>query len=239
MPRHRVHIYKNRLHLAVTIATIVLPFLFLLIFSGVAKISAGTLFLDIAVSLWRLLVAYGVAVVLGWLMAVCFYRGKRAHIALPLFDVLQSFPTFAALPMAVYFWGETNFTVIVFLVLTVLWPIFFSILSSMRLIKHDWQDAVEIAGLRGWPHLKLFLFPVSIPGLVTGSIVGLGEGWEALVATEMIVQIRTGLGSFFTAHSTEPTITAFGILGFLLLIFVVNKLLWIPLLDWSHGLMEE
>ena len=222
-----------------TIATIVIPFLFLLLFSTLAKISARTLFLDVAVSFWRLIIAYAIAVILGWLMAVGFYRGRRASVALPLFDVLQSFPTFAALPMAITFWGASNFTVIFFLVLTVIWPIFFSILSSMRLIKHDWQEAVQIAGLEGFPYLRLFLLPVSIPGLITGSIVGLGEGWEALVATEIIVNVPHGLGGFFQMFSTNATITTFGILGFLILIFSINKLLWIPLLDWSHRLMEE
>lgn len=239
MKRHRVHIYRSRSHLWITILTMIAPFVYLLLFSKIANIASTTLFLDLLVSCWRLLVAYAVAVGLGWLMAVCFYRGRRAIVMLPVFDVLQSFPTFAALPIGVYFWGRTNFTTIFFLVFTIIWPVFFSILSSMKLIKHDWEEAVEIAGLSGWNYLKLFLFPLSIPGLITGSIVGLGEGWEALVATEMIVEMKTGLGPFFQSNVGNVGITMFGILGFLILIFVINKLLWIPLLDWGHHTMEE
>jgi ABC-type anion transport system duplicated permease subunit len=69
--------------------------------------------------------------------------------------------------------------------------------------------------------------------------VGLGEGWEALVATEIIVQSQTGLGSFFQSFAENPRVTAFGILGFLILIFSLNKLIWIPLLDWGHKKLEE
>ncbi len=239
MKKHRIRIYRSKRHLWITLLTVIAPFVYLLLFSQIAHIASAQLFADLLVSCWRLLVAYILAVILGWLMAVCFYHGKRAIVMLPFFDVLQSFPTFAALPIAVYFWGQTNFTTIVFLVLTVIWPIFFSILSSMKLIKHDWEEAVEIAGLRGWDYLRLFLFPLSIPGLITGSIVGLGEGWEALVATEMIVGMQTGLGQFFQSNATSTGVTVFGILGFLILIFVINKLLWIPLLDWSHHTMEE
>ncbi len=239
MKRHRVHIYKSRRHFWITLATVVAPFVYLFFFSQLAHIASARLFYDLLVSCWRLLIAYAIAVLFGWLMAVCFYRGRRAVVALPLFDVLQSFPTFAALPTAVYFWGQTNFTTIVFLVLTVVWPIFFSVLSSMKLIKHDWEEAAEISGLRGWDYFRLFLLPLSIPGLITGSIVGLGEGWEALVATEIIVSMKTGLGQFFQNNAENTAVTAFGILGFLILIFVINKLLWIPLLDWSHHTMEE
>ena len=38
---------------------------------------------------------------------------------------------------------------------------------------------------------------------------------------------------------TNPKITFLGILGFLILIFSINKLIWTPLLDWSHGKMED
>src|SRR5205823_1126122 len=117
----------------------------LFVFSFITGLSPERLVFDVAQSFWRLLIAYLAAAAIGWLMAVCFYRGKRAIVALPIFDVLQSFPTFAALPLAVFFWGKSNFTVIFFLVITIIWPVFFSILSSLKLIKHEWQEAVEVA----------------------------------------------------------------------------------------------
>lgn len=85
-----------------------------------------------------------------------FYKGKRAAVVLPIFDVLQSFPTFAALPLATLAWGPSNSTVILFLVVTVIWPIFFSIISSLKLIKRDWEEAIEIMDVQGWRYLKDF-----------------------------------------------------------------------------------
>ncbi len=239
MKRHRIKIYRSRQHLYATLLTVIVPFVYLLLFSQFAQIAASTLFSDIGVSMIRLIIAYFISAILAWLMAVCFFRGKLSVVALPLFDVLQSFPTFAALPLAISFWGPSNFTTIFFLIFTIIWPIFFAILSSMKLIKHEWEEAVEIYGLHGWDYLRLFLIPVSIPGLITGSIVGLGEAWEALVATEIIVGMKTGLGPFFQGFATNPSVTAFGILGFLILIFSINKIIWIPLLDWGHHKLEE
>lgn len=114
----------------------------------------------------------------------------------------------------------------------------FSIVSSLKLIRRDWEEAVEMTGLRGFNYWRKFLWPVSFPGLVTGSIIGLGEGWEALVATEMIVKTKSGLGHFFQVFLNNPPITGLGILGLLLLIFSLNKLIWLPLLDWGHRQME-
>lgn len=241
MPKTRSHIkiYQSHWHLLITLGVVVMPFLYLLFFSHFARIASAPLFFNIFTSVWRLAAAYLIAVLLAWACAVLFYEGRRATLALPLFDVLQSFPTFAALPLATFIWGPSNFTVIFFLVLTVIWPIFFSAVSSLKLIKHEWREAVEISHIKGLEYLRLFLIPASLGGIITGSIIGLGEGWEALVATEIIVNIPNGLGQFFAGFSHNTAITSFGILGLLIIIFSINKLLWLPLLEWGHRRMEE
>lgn len=239
MRSKKLQIYQSRKHLFLTLLFVVIPFLFLLVFSRVAHIATSKLFFDTFTSLSRIFVAYLIAAFLGWTFAILFYKGKRSIIALPIFDVLQSFPTFAALPLAVSFWGETNTTVIIFLIVTIIWPVFFSVLGSLRLIKHEWEEAVQILDLGGRGYLKNFLWPVSVPGLITGSIVGLGDGWGALVATEIIVGVQGGLGNFFRIFSNNTAVTSFGILGFLIIIFSINKLIWSPLLEWNHKIMEE
>lgn len=235
----RKMIYKSHAHLAVTIGVVLMPFLFLLLFSQAADIATGKLFMDVFISLWRLMAAYIISAVIGWLLAIAFYRGKRADFALPAFDLLQSFPTFAVLPLATLAFGASNTSVIFFLVITVVWPILFSILSSLKLIKNEWYEAVQMSRLKGWNYFRYFLLPVSVPGLITGSIVGIGEGWEALVATEIVIGMQSGLGGFFKEFSSNAAITGFGVLGLLLIIFSMNKLIWLPLLEWSHKKMEE
>jgi ABC-type nitrate/sulfonate/bicarbonate transport system permease component len=239
MRKRRERIYTTWRHLFITFLVVGAPFLFLLIFSKVVHVAVGDFLAETGISFLRLAAAYFIAAALAWILAVSFYKGKRALFFLPLFDVLQSVPTFAALPLAVYFWGVSDFTVIFFLVLAVIWPIFFTIVSSLKLIKREWEEVTAIFGLRGFAYLRRFLLPVSIPGFITGSIIGLGDGWEALVATEIIVGLKNGLGGFFQSFSANPTITAFGIFGFLLFIFAINKLIWLPLLERSHRRMEE
>lgn len=234
----QVKIYQSKLHVLFTIFILVAPFLFILVFSQFASIAAKTLFLDLFASVERMVIAYVIAGVLGWLLAVLFYSRKSA-IALPIFDVLQNFPTFTVLPLAVSLLGNSNFVVIFILDIILIWPIFFSIISPLKLIKRDWQEAVDITGLSGLNYLRFFLLPVTITGFITGSIIGLGEGWEALIATELIVRIKPGLGNFFEIFSHNVPITAFGILGFLIFIFSINKIVWLPLLEWSHKRMEE
>ncbi len=237
--RRRIGIYHSPWHLLITFGFLTVPFVFLLFFARYAHLATDALLAAVMISTWRLIIAYCVAATLAWIMAVTFYHGARATISLPIFDVLQSFPTFALLPVATFLWGPSNVTVILVLIITVIWPIFFSIISSLKMLKHDWQEAATIADLTGWDYLRYFLWPVTVPGLISGSIVGIGNGWEALIATEIIVGLRTGLGEFFQAFAANPQITALGVLGFLILIFTINKLLWLPLLEWSQHETEE
>lgn len=237
-PSHKI-IYKSRMHILATLFFLALPLIFMLFLPSITGLDAKTLARDGVVSLIRMVIAYAIAALLGWACAILFYRGRRATIALPVFDVLQSLPTFAILPLAVTFWGKNDLTVITFLILAIIWPVFFSVISSLKLIRRDWEEAAEISGLRGWRYVWYFLLPISFNGLITGSIIGLGDGWEALIATEIIVGLQAGLGQFYQTFSTNPTITAVGVLAFLLVIFSINKLIWLPLLDWGHQKFEE
>lgn len=234
-----MRIYQKRSYLITTLFIVILPFALLLIFAKSAELSVTSLALNVFISVARLFIAYIIAVALAWALAVIFRRGRAGAIALPVFDVLQSFPTFAILPIVAYFFGPSDLVIIFFLVITVIWPILFSILSSLKAIKHEWEEAAQIYQLHGWQMITKFVLPASIPGLITGSVIGLGEGWEAMVGTEIIVGIKSGVGNFFQIFSQNPTITALGVAGLLALIFSINKLLWLPLLEWSHHSTEE
>lgn len=234
-----IKIYKNKLHLVIALSLVILPFLFVA-FVLPLSLDEKQLFLrQLIMSSWRLFVAYIISGALALVLAILFSRGKIGNIFLPIFDVLQSFPTFAMLPLAVYWLGPGNLTVILFLVITIVWPMLFAIISSQKIIREDWEEAATIYGATGWKRLIHFSLPISYPGFITGSIVGLGEGWEALVGSEIIVGLHGGLGQFFESNGTDGRIVIFGVLALLMFIFSLNKLLWLPLLEKSHKSLQE
>ena len=239
MSKRHTSIYVSRVHLFVTLCFMLVPFAFLLLFAGITKISALELFTDFATSIVRLAIAYTIAVSLAWTLALLFSTGKRASVALPIFDVMQSFPTFALVPLAVLTFGATSITVIFFLVITVIWPLLFSIVNALKLIKTEYWEVADMYGVHGLNRLRYLLLPASIPGVVTGSIIGLGEGWEALVATEIIMKTDIGLGNFFQTNSTDVLITTLGILLLMIIIFSINRLVWTPVLALVYHRMQE
>jgi len=167
-------------------------------------------------------------------------HGKIGNFFLPVLDVLQSFPSFALLPILTIWFGIGNPAAIFFLVVTMIWPILFSTLSSIRTARADLKEAAEVFGARGIKKFLYFTIPVSFPGLIVGSVVGLGEGWEAIVGAE-IIGVTPGIGGFLNAASVKGDIPvlAFGILALLIFLFSLNKIVWLPLLKRSHDYSHE
>jgi len=235
---HQFSINRSRRHIAVAFAILLLPLAGLFVFSIVNHIPFNISLYDLGISTARLGIAFIISTVIAWVVVIVFIRGRTEATALAIFDVLQSLPTFTILPIAVHFFGDGEGTIMSFLVITIIWPIIFSIVSSLKQADRSWHEAVAISRIRGFDYIRLYLFPVTAPGIVTGAIIGLGDGWEALIATELLLGTTTGLGPFFKIFSDDSTTTLFGVLIFLSVIFAVNKFIWLPLLEKSHRMLE-
>jgi ABC-type nitrate/sulfonate/bicarbonate transport system permease component len=236
---HHFSLNRSWKHLAVAFGMIVLPLVALFVFSKVNGFEFSEALIDLMISSWRLLTAFILSLILAWVLVIWLVRGKTASPALAVFDVLQSLPTFTILPVAVHFLGESEITIILFLAITIIWPIIFSIVSALKQVERSKQEAVAMSRIKGWNYIRYYLLPLTAPGIVTGAIIGLGDGWEALIATEIILQTPVGLGSFFQGFSDNSLLTLFGVLIFLSVIYTINKFVWLPLLERSHELIEE
>jgi hypothetical protein len=83
-------------------------------------------------------------------------------------------------------------------------------------------------------NLQIASTPLSLPAILTGSIVGIAIGWEAVIGAEIIVH-ASGFGSFIKDSATSgidrPAVA--GMFVILVLVFTLNRLVWAPLLAES------
>ncbi len=236
---HHFSLNREFRHIVVGFLIILLPLFGLLAFSLVSGIGFGSILSDLVVSMERLFVSLLISVIIAWILVVTLVRGKTANFSLSFFDVMQNLPTFTILPIAVHFWGSGAMTIIFFLVVTIIWPIIFSIVSALKQAEKSFAEAVFISRIHGFDFIRYYLFPLTAPGIVTGIIIGLGDGWEALIATEIILQVKSGLGPFFQSFANNSSMTLLGVLVFLSVIYAISKFVWLPLLEKSHQLVEE
>ncbi|MDO8408038.1 MAG: ABC transporter permease subunit [bacterium] len=203
-------------------------------FGYFAQVGLVPLASALADTTYRLVLAYILALALGVTIALLVGSSPLADTLFPFFDVLQNIPSFALLPIFIYFLGFTGEMIILFAVSSIIWPILFAILTAIKAAHADLNDAATIFGATGLRRIPYYLAPLSFPAILTGSIVGIAIGWEAVIGAEIIAN-TSGFGIFISSAGTSgisPASVA-GVVGILLIVFVVNRLIWAPLLAES------
>lgn len=198
-------------------------------------------FRGFALSFMRVVVAYLLSIAFAIPVGILTVRNKTLEgFLLPILDLLQSFPSFAILPVAVLVFGPTSTTAIIFLFITIVWPILFNVVAGVKGIRQDLLEAAEIFGATGWKKIWYVQLPLLLPAIVTGSIVGWGEGWEAIVGAELI-GISTGVGAYLyhVSSAGQTRVLVAAMLLFLFCIFVLNKFIWLPLLKKATAYQTE
>ena len=232
LPAHRLHIWKSTRHISVMtvvigIVAILLVWVAVMVQADLSQMLAGLL-----LSFWRIVVAYGISLGLAVVVSLAVTRNAKVEAALlPILDVLQSFPNFAILPITVTAFGAGSVTVIILLVITIIWPIMFGIIGGAKTLRSDLGEVATIFGARGWKRMRAFLLPSIFPAAVTGSIVGWGEGWEAVVGVEIIAR-SSGIGGYINdvTNVGETRLLVLTLIILMFIIFVINNWVWLRLL---------
>jgi len=213
---------------------VVIAAMILAAFGYFGVVSWQTLGIAVLQTTYRLVVAYGIALVLGISIALVVGWSPFSDALFPVFDILQNIPSFALIPFFIYFFGLTDNMVILFAVSSIIWPILFAVLTAIKSAHKDLSDAATIFGACGLLRIPYYLAPLSFPAMLTGSIVGIAIGWEAVIGAEIIVNI-SGFGAFIKTASVSGVNQAAiaGMLAILIIVFVVNRMIWAPLLAES------
>ncbi len=233
---HGFHLTKKRKHKKITTGLILFIILVMILTISISAGNSFPLLVEaLALSLFRLVVAYFISLVLAVIIAVSISNNKIGDSLIPVFDLMQNLPSFALIPIFVLWLGYTNLMTIIFAATSILWPILFYMLHALKTVQKDEEDASKIFGARGLKKVLFFSLLVAFPSIVTGSIVGFSIGWEAIIGVE-IIGLSTGIGPFLNNSSAggyDKTLIL-GISALLLVVFLINRLVWMPLLKKSQ-----
>jgi len=208
--------------------------------TAAAMIASGELFYHLVDSLRREAMAFvfaTIAIPLG--MAMGWWRVVYDQVN-PIIEILRPIPPLAWIPLSILWFGlgdEQN-EFIIFL------GMFFPILVNTLVgVKNIEPNLIRAARSLGAPERKVLLRIVligALPQIITGVRIGLGVGWMALVAAEL-VGANSGLGFLINdARSMLRTDTiivgmlTIGLIGLLIdtIILVLSR----RLLPWSLAL---
>ncbi len=209
------------------------------------RFSLVDLVLAVLATSFRLLIAYGFALIIALPLALLATMSARAEkIFLPIFDILQSIPVLAFFPIIVLLFlkfGLYEGSAIFVLIITMVWSLVFSIVGGIKIIPEDVLAAAFVFGARGWKKLWFVVLPAIFPYLLTGSLLSWASGWNIIIVAEALhnyIPNSTptadlfGLGSLLVNASLRGQNEAFlgGLVIMVLTIGTMNFFVWQKLL---------
>ena len=173
------------------------------------------------------LISFTVGVPLGFLVGTNRYA---AHALEGTLRFLQGISGIAWLPLAILWFGFTHTTSLVIVVYTLIVPIVFNTMTGVRAIPENYVLALRSLGAGRLRIVTDVYFPGALPSIVVGLRLGMGYGWRALIAAEMLVR-QGGLGDLIFGARTFNQIDRImvGMIVIGVLYIVVDRLLVQPI----------
>jgi ABC-type nitrate/sulfonate/bicarbonate transport system permease component len=238
-PLHHIGLYKKRKHRLMALVTLLIPIGIICIIGIGTRSQMLAILAGLGISFYRLILGYIISLIVGIMVAIPLGTSKWGDTFTPVLDVMQNVPSFALIPVFALFLGYTDFMAIIFIASSVVWPILFYIITALRTSKTELNDAATIFGATGWRRIIYYLIPLSFPAIITGSIVGISIGWEAVIGLE-IIGYKNGIGVLLNNASVnhDQSLILAGISVLLVFVFILNRLVWLPLLNRTHSYAE-
>lgn len=154
----------------------------------------GELAVHVLASLWRLLlgVAMGVAtgVIGGFVVGL---NRPIAEFLSPLIVFFNAISGIVWLPLVIGWLGIGTALAVFLIWNTVFFIVFQNTVLGVQLVPQVYEQSVQALGGGRWETLSTVILPGALPYILTGLRSGLGFGWRALIAAEL-VGATTGLG---------------------------------------------
>jgi ABC-type nitrate/sulfonate/bicarbonate transport system permease component len=156
-------------------------------------IGSGDLFVHLGDSLKREIVAFAWAssaiplgIIMGWSKAV----NEQVD---PIVEVLRPVPPLAWIPLSILWFGIGDMQNQFIIFLGMFFPILLNTIAGVKNIEPNLVRAARCLGASEGRLLRRIVLRAALPQIITGIRVGLGVGWMALVAAEL-VGANSGLG---------------------------------------------
>lgn len=181
------------------------------------------LWLHVAVSLKRVLIGLGIALVVGVPVGLLVGASRLADAAtMPTFQFLRMISPLSWMPVAVMVFGVGDAPIYFLLAFAAVWPILLNTAAGVRQLDPHWLLLARSLAATGPETLLRVVVPGVLGHILTGLRLAIGITWIVLVPCEML-GVQAGLGYFILDTRDRlaypelmATVIAIGIIGFLL-----------------------
>jgi len=122
------------------------------------------------------------------------YSKAIGNILNPIIEIVRNMPPMAWIPLAVFILVAGGSIFIVFI--GTVFPIILNTIHGVKSTDVRLIDAARTLGASELQIITKVIIPSAFPSIIAGLRIGLGVGWMAIVAAEMVIRSPIGLGYF-------------------------------------------
>lgn len=204
-----------------------------------SAVEDGTMFEAMLVTVRRLLIGYGLGILVGLPLGLLTASSKWSQDTIGVLALgLQTLPSVCWVPLALLWFGQTEAAMLFVVVMGTLWSLIIATDTGVRTIPPIYTRAARSMGSSGfhtWTHVVL---PAALPFLLSGMKQGWAFAWRSLMAAEIYVTILTGFGLGHLLHYGRELNAMDQVIGVMLIIVLigltVDKTLFAPIEQFLH-----
>lgn len=189
----------------------------------VTLLGGQDLWIHISVSLNRVLIGLGLALVIGVPVGLLVGASRLAEAATtPSFQFLRMISPLSWMPIAVMLFGVGDAPICFLLGFAAVWPILLNTAAGVRQLDPHWLLLARSLAATSWETLFRVIVPGVLGHVLTGLRLAIGITWIVLVPCEML-GVQAGLGYFILDTRDRlaypelmATVIAIGVIGYLL-----------------------
>jgi NitT/TauT family transport system permease protein/taurine transport system permease protein len=195
----------------------------------------GRLMRNILDSIGRLslgiVVSVAMALSLGLIMGL--NRGLAEFLE-PLVSFLNALSGIAWIPLSIVWFGIGPKSVTFIIWNSIFFLVLFNTMLGVKAVPQIFEHAVLTMGGSRWRVIRDVLLPGALPNIVLGLRMGIGFGWRALIAAEMI-GATSGLGFmiFEASQFYRSDVILAGIIVIGIIWLCTDHLVLVPLERWT------
>ena len=188
-----------------------------------ASLGDGTLWLHVAMSLYRFLAGFALAVAVGIPLGILMgYFRVLDRIVTPIFELLRPIPPIAWAPFAIIWFGGSLGSQAMVIFTAAFAPILINSYRAVKLVEPSLVGAARTLGASPRVVLMEVVLPASVPLLIAGVRIGLAAGWMALIAAEIVAGDGASSGLGYLILVGQRTLQANLTIGAMLVIGVLG-----------------
>jgi sulfonate transport system permease protein len=192
-----------------------------------ASVASATLWDQIALTMRRALLGYGLAIAIGTAVGIAVVQWRTLRLAIgSLIAGMQTMPSIAWFPLAILFFGLHDSAIMFVVILGAAPSIAAGVISGIDEVPPPLLRAGKMIGATGVNRYRHIVLPAAMPTYVAGLKQGWAFSWRSLLAGELLVPIggAASLGSALTYSRTVPN-GAPWLLALMIVILVVGMIM--------------